>query len=98
VWRIRNLPFPRDYFDVRIHNSSEIIVRTSNKKYFKRFDIPDMKRKGLVLEASSLSWNHLNNTLIINYKKPAPILIDEEVARKERTNIKAEKEGDCAMQ
>jgi uncharacterized protein YjiK len=50
------------------------VVRTSNKKYFKRFDIPDMKRLKLTLEESSLAWKYQHNTLLIGYDKPDKIL------------------------
>ena len=47
-WRIRNLPYPKDTYSIEIdHNKQEIVLRTSNKKYYKRFDIPDLKRAGL---------------------------------------------------
>jgi hypothetical protein len=38
------------------HNKQEVIVRTSNKKYYKRFDIPDLKRLKINLDESSLAW------------------------------------------
>ena len=49
------------------------MVRTSNKKYFKRFDIPDMKRLKLPLEESAVAWKYQHNTLIIGYDKPEKI-------------------------
>eukprot|EP00913_Durusdinium_trenchii_P034970 g32712.t1 len=36
-WRIRNLPYPADVYSVSVdHEKQEIVVRTSNKKYYKR--------------------------------------------------------------
>ena len=52
------------------HNKQEIVLRTSNKKYFKRFDIPDLKRIGIKLEESEIAWKYQNNTVIISYDKP----------------------------
>ena len=50
-WRIRNLTYPKEVYSVEIdHNKQEIVLRTSNKKYYKRFDIPDMKRLDIKLE------------------------------------------------
>ena len=49
------------------------MIRTSNKKYFKRFDIPDLKRLGIKLEESELAWKYANNTLIVGYDKPERI-------------------------
>lgn len=60
------------------------MVRTSNKKYFKRFDIPDMKRLKLTLEESSLAWKYQHNTLIIGYDKPDKIL---ELEKKKQAEI-----------
>ena len=56
------------------HNKQEIVLRTTNKKYYKRFDIPDMKRIGLTLEESEIAWKYQNNTVIISYDKPEKIL------------------------
>lgn len=53
------------------------MLRTTNKKYYKRFDIPDMKRLNLKLDESSLAWKYSNNTLIISYDKPAKIFENE---------------------
>ena len=58
-WRIRNLKWPKEVYSLEIdHNKQEIVVRTSNKKYYKRFDIPDMRRLSLKLEESSLAWKY----------------------------------------
>jgi hypothetical protein len=48
----------------------EIVLRTSNKKYYKRFDIPDLKRINIKLEESEIAWKYQNNTVIISYDKP----------------------------
>ena len=70
-WRIRNLPYPKEIYSVEVdHNKQEIVLRTSNKKYFKRFDIPDLKRIGIKLEESEIAWKYQNNTVIISYDKP----------------------------
>jgi hypothetical protein len=60
------------------------VVRTSNKKYYKRFDIPDMRRLKLNLEESSLVWKFQHNTLIIGYDKPDKII---EVEKKKQLEI-----------
>ena len=74
-WRIRNLSYPKSTYSVEVDTEKQqIVVRTSNKKYFKRISIEDMDRARLPLEAGSLQWTHENATLIINYKKPAAML------------------------
>lgn len=44
------------------------------RRYYKRFDVPELDVLGLPLEDSSLSWTHANNTLIITMTKPAEVL------------------------
>ena len=66
------MKWPKDVYSLEIdHAKQEIVVRTSNKKYFKRFDIPDLKRIKINLEESALGWKFQNNTLIIGYDKPS---------------------------
>ena len=58
-WRIRNLKWPKEVYSLEIDKQKqEVVVRTVNKKYYKRFDIPDMKRVGLPLEESALAWKY----------------------------------------
>ncbi|KAK3270352.1 hypothetical protein CYMTET_21250 [Cymbomonas tetramitiformis] len=74
-WRVRNLPYPPSTYDVSIdHNDGKIVIRTSNKKYYKRIDVPEMKVLGAPLEDSCLQWKHANNTLIVSYRKPEEAL------------------------
>lgn len=65
-WRIRNLPYPADTYMVDIDaDKQEIVVRTTNKKYYKRFDVADLRRAGLKLQKELLSWEHKNNCLVV---------------------------------
>lgn len=72
-WRIRNLKYPIDLYSLSIEGK-EIVVRTTNKKYFKRIGIPDLNRLDIELDERSLTYAHANNTLIITYKKPSAVL------------------------
>ncbi len=72
-FRIRNLPYPAETYLLSIDDASqEIILRTSNKKYYKKMSIPDMKigeklvEGGGKLEQKYISYKHANNTLIIS--------------------------------
>ena len=101
-WRIRNLPYPEDNFSVVVEGNN-IVVRTMNKKYFKKLDIPEMQRMGLPLEPSSLSWTHQHNTLVVTYKKCLAVQTMEMQEKKERANLKAvrvkdEGQPNCAQQ
>ena len=70
-WRIRNLPYPKDTYIIEVdHTKQQIVLKTTNKKYYKRIDIPDLKRAELEIEESSVTWKYANNTVIIGYGKP----------------------------
>ncbi|XP_041641785.1 protein DPCD [Cheilinus undulatus] len=94
-WRIRNLPYPKDVFCVFVESSERcIIIKTSNKKYYKKFRITDLDRSQVPLDGSALSFTHANNTLIISYKKPKEILTLEQDLLKELKKLKGTNEGD----
>ncbi|XP_041370084.1 protein DPCD-like isoform X2 [Gigantopelta aegis] len=66
-WRIRNLPYPIETYSVTVDDDNKhIIVRTSNKKYYKKFSIPDMDRAQLPISQKWVQYAHANNTLIIS--------------------------------
>lgn len=78
-WRVRNLSYPADVYSVAVdHEKQEVVVRTSNKKYYKRFGIPDLGRVGLKLQDASLTWKHQHNTLIISYVRPVEVVEQEQ--------------------
>ncbi|NWX87925.1 DPCD protein, partial [Nothoprocta ornata] len=94
-WRIRNLPYPKEVYSVSVEKEQRCcVVRTTNKKYYKRFPIPDLDRYQLPLDAAALSFTYANNTLIITYQKPKEILAAEEELQKELKKIKAANEDD----
>ena len=66
-WRIRNLSYPEDAYLLEVDSDKqEIVIKTTVKKYFKRFDVPDLKRINTKLEKALLSFAHKNNTLIVS--------------------------------
>merc|ERR1712216_215619 len=84
-WRVRNLPYPKPTYSVIVEaEARQLVVRTANRKYFKRIDIEDLDRMRLPLDEKALSWTHENNTLIIQYKKPAEVMQREQQAKAER--------------
>ncbi|NXP67587.1 DPCD protein, partial [Chloropsis cyanopogon] len=100
-WRIRNLPYPKEVYSVSVEEEQRCcVIRTTNKKYYKKFSIPDLDRYHLPLDAAALSFTHANNTLIITYQKPKEILAAEEQLQKELKKIKAANsgDGDCKTQ
>ncbi|XP_072196162.1 protein DPCD [Excalfactoria chinensis] len=100
-WRIRNLPYPKEVYSVSVEKEQRCcVIRTTNKKYYKKFPIPDLDRYQLPLDAAALSFTHTNNTLIITYQKPKEILAAEKELQKELKKIKAANsgDGDCKTQ
>ncbi|XP_075697149.1 protein DPCD isoform X3 [Rhinoderma darwinii] len=67
-WRIRNLPYPKEVYSVTVDKKERCcVVRTTNKKYYKKFSVPDLDRCQIDLDESALSFAHANNTLIITF-------------------------------
>ncbi|XP_060097792.1 protein DPCD [Heteronotia binoei] len=94
-WRIRNLPYPKDVYSVSVEKDQRCcVIHTTNKKYYKKFSIPDLDRFQLPLDCAALSFTHANNTLIITYQKPPEILAAEEELQKELKKVKAANDGD----
>ncbi|KAK2158281.1 hypothetical protein NP493_1810g00004 [Ridgeia piscesae] len=94
-WRIRNLPYPLETYDVSVNSDDRsITIRTSNKKYYKKFTIPDLNRLNLPLEQKQIKVAHANNTLIVTYEKPAEMMEMERQVQDELKKMKAEKDGD----
>lgn len=68
-WRIRNLQWPKDNFILECDKEKQqIVIKTVNKKYYKRITIPDLIRLKLFLEPSLLKVNFMNNTLVITVR------------------------------
>nr|CCC95463.1 unnamed protein product [Trypanosoma congolense IL3000] len=100
VFRIRNLPYAKDLFSVTVEypqpdGVGEIVVRTSNKKYFKRISVPDMNRRQIKLDPSHLTFDLQHNTLVIRYKKHLAVLAAESAAKKERVSLPAKRIDDA---
>ena len=90
-YRIRNLKGDADNFMVDIDkDKDEIVIKTKNKKYYKRFNIPDLKRLNLNLNENNLKVNFSNNVLVITYKKPIEILNNEKEIIDEIRKIREE--------
>nr|KAF6322223.1 hypothetical protein mPipKuh1_004018 [Pipistrellus kuhlii] len=99
-WRIRNLPYPKEVYSVCVDQKERcVVVRTTNKKYYKKFSITDLDRYQLPLDDSLLSFAYANCTLIISYQKPKEVLAAESELQKELKKVKmAHSDGDCKTQ
>lgn len=63
-WRVRNLPYPADVFQLSIdQDQRQVVIRTTIKKYFKRFHVPELDMLQLPMDPNRLQWHHANNTL-----------------------------------
>ena len=90
-WRIRNLKGDADNFMVECDkDKQQIVIRTKNKKYYKRFNIPDLERLNIKLDEKLMKVNFMNNTLVISYTKPKEALDVESEILGEIRRIRAE--------
>ena len=90
-WRIRNLKGDADNFMVECDkDKQQIVIRTKNKKYYKRFNIPDLERLNIKLDENLMKVNFVNNTLVISYTKPKEALDAEIEILGEIRRIRAE--------
>lgn len=102
IWRVRNIPYPEDVYSVTVDDEAQqLVLRTSNRKYFKRFRAPAVSRAGVALDAERVSFQHSNNTLVIRYEKP--LLVRQQEARDGLRKMKAAASGGpgaegCAQQ
>lgn len=97
VWRIRNLPYPSEVYKLSVEGD-EIVLRTTNKKYYKRWRVNDLAELKVPLDPARLSCSYASNTLVVTYAKPLEILQYEEQKRRERATMKPSsltKEDDC---
>ena len=111
-WRIRNLPWPKSVYVLEVDNvKNEIVVKTTNKKYYKRIQVPDLQREGIALDPAQLSSMYQHNTLIISvhpyltplqYNKPTSVMAMEakrrEIAKKSSGMGMNEDNMDCKQQ
>lgn len=60
------MPYPIETYSVSANNEERcIIIRTTNKKYFKRLQVPELDRLNLPLEQANIQCTHSFNTLIV---------------------------------
>lgn len=96
-WRIRNLFYPASNFKVELNEKDRvIIVKSENKKYYKKFSIQDLDRVSMGLDKNNLSHSFANNTLIITYSKPKEFIVMENLIKTELAKTKASQDGDVA--
>lgn len=68
-WRIRNMPYPLEVYSVSANEEEGcLVVRTTNKKYFKKLTVPELDRVNLKPEQDRIKFSHQFNTLIITVR------------------------------
>lgn len=68
-WRIRNIPYPIEYYNITVDPSEKcIVVRTTNKKFFKKLPMLDFQRLNLTPTQSALKYSHYMNTLVLSVR------------------------------
>ena len=84
VWRVRNVPWPAETYSVTVEER-DVVLRTSNRKFFKRLKLPelDAAKPPLPLSAAALTWHHAGTTLAISYRKPPEVLAAESAEREQ---------------
>lgn len=103
-WRVRNLPYEKSVYSVTVDaEKDELVLRTSNRKYFKRFHVPALRRAGQQLDGEAVSFDHSGTTLIIQYEKPDDIVEAESrvmAARAAQASQEQARDGqpDCKQQ
>jgi len=90
-WRVRNLKGDADNFMVECDkDKQQIVIRTKNKKYYKRFNIPDLERLNIKMDETLMKVNFINSTLIISYTKPKEVIEAEKEILEEIRRIRVE--------
>lgn len=100
-WRIRNLPYPIETYSISANNDEKcVMVRTTNKKYFKKLPVPELERLKIPLQQANIYSIHKHQTLIIMYNKPQQILDMEKEWYEELKKVKPTKDipSDCKTQ
>ncbi|KAF0987177.1 hypothetical protein HZS_1977 [Henneguya salminicola] len=77
VWKLKNVPYPTETFIISVENN-KIVISTTNKKYFKKFRIPDMDRFGYKIKKEDITYLHHGSVLTIMYAKPKEIVDSEQ--------------------
>lgn len=81
--RIRQLPGEESNYMVSIDTEkNDVVIRTQDKKFFKRFKFEDLGWYGLKHEPSKLITRFAHQTLAISYKKPPVVLEFEKKLKK----------------
>jgi hypothetical protein len=101
---VRNSAFPLNVFHLSVEGDS-LVLRTSNKKFFKRWTIPSLQRAGRQPEGHAVQLVTAAEGLVVRYRKPQDLHRAELEERKKRLQSVASslaggggKDADCKTQ
>ncbi|TNJ27984.1 DPCD family protein [Giardia muris] len=98
LFRITNLPGPESNYSATAEEDG-IVIRTANKKYYKKLTIRDLTWHKLPYMQQFLRIKHQQNTLLVVYAKPPAILQAEAAAMEQRrSNMKRDGDVQCPTQ
>lgn len=96
-WRVRNIPYPAQNYEVTVDETkNQIVIRTKNKKYFKRIDAPN----GEKMNQHDVNWTWQYNTLVVTHKKPPRVVSQDrsDMVWRRQLPMKDEGDVDCGTQ
>jgi len=97
VYTVMNCPWGLDNYNVTYDgDKDEFVLRTGNKKFYKRWSIPALRRQGIRGEGLGLKteWKaDGENVLVVRVEKPDEVKVVERKRREERGKA-AEKAGE----
>jgi len=69
-WRVINLPYPASNYHISIDSAKQqIVIQTSNRKYYKRINLPELSDE---LNEQRLSWRHEQTSILVSYARMVP--------------------------
>ena len=84
VWRVRNIPYPAQFYQISVdEEKNQIVIRTTNHKYFKRIDAPGNEK----FWNSNLKWEWNFNALTVSHIKPARVRSADEADMQWRKSL-----------
>lgn len=90
-WRVRQIPYPANFYNVTVdQEKNQIVIRTTNRKYFKRIDAPE----GEKFDPSKLQWAWSYSTLVIQHTKPPRVVAADKDLQNWRKNLPIQKDED----
>jgi hypothetical protein len=73
-WVVTNIAYPKATYSVTVDaEKQQLVLRTTNKKFFKRWSVDVLRRRALALEQDAVTFAHdpKAKMLVIRYRKPS---------------------------